>query len=192
MTSAAVAEDRSILILGDSLSSGYGISLDAGWVALLQERLVEKGYRHRVINASISGDTSNGARARLDALLEDQSPDIGIVELGGNDGLRGIPLDELRSNLNDIITRLQEAGSRVILLPMKLPPNYGAAYTQEFEQVYRDLAAGHNVAIGTFILEDIALQGDMMLEDGIHPRAEAQPIILERIWPLLEPMLHVE
>lgn len=192
MTSAAVAEERTILVLGDSLSSGYGISLGAGWVTLLQARLEEKGYSYRVINASISGDTSNGARLRLEALLKGESPDIGIVELGGNDGLRGIPLEELRRNLNDIINRLLEAGCGVFLLPMRLPPNYGAAYTRGFEQVYSDLANEHNVAIGAFILEDIALQGELMQEDGIHPRAEAQPIILERIWPLLEPMLQLE
>ncbi|MBI2969289.1 MAG: arylesterase [Gammaproteobacteria bacterium] len=187
--SAVLPHERTILVLGDSLSAGYGISVDRGWVSLLQERLEEKGYRYRVLNASISGDTSSGARARLNGLLKDGPPDISVVELGGNDGLRGISLEELGRNLDDIVGRLLDAGSRVLLLPMKLPPNYGPVYTQGFERLYRDLAAEHDVVVGAFILKDIVLNAELMQDDGIHPRAEAQPIILDRVWSVLEPML---
>jgi len=182
---ATRAGEGILLILGDSLSAGYGMRVEQGWVALLAQRITAQGYPHRVVNASISGDTSHGGLARLGPLLAEARPQFTVVELGGNDGLRGVPLDELRRNLGEILTQVCAAGSDVLLLPMKLPPNYGPAYTQGFEQIYRDLAAEHGVLLGLFILEDIALKPDLMQSDGIHPAAEAQPIILDRIWPLI-------
>ncbi len=186
---ATSAGEGTLLILGDSLSAGYGMRVEQGWVALLAQRITAQGYPHRVVNASISGDTSNGALARLGPLLAEARPQFTVVELGGNDGLRGVPLDELRRNLDEILAQVCAAGSDVLLLPMKLPPNYGPAYTQGFEQIYRDLAAKHGVLLGLFLLEDIALKPELMQSDGIHPNAEAQPMILDRIWPLIESAL---
>lgn len=180
-----------ILVLGDSLSAGYGIDVRDGWVALLQDRLAAQGYPHRIVNASISGDTSRGGLSRLPKLLRDERPAVAIVELGGNDGLRGLALEELRYNLNAIVGTLCEHGSRVMLVPMKIPPNYGPVYTQGFEQIYRDVAASHGVLLGSFILEDIALQPELMQDDGIHPTAAAQPLIVDRLWPLLQRLLDV-
>lgn len=182
-------DSSNLLILGDSLSAGYGMRVEQGWVALLAQRVVEKGYPYRVVNASISGDTSRGALARLDALLEQVQPRVVVVELGGNDGLRGLPLAELRANLGDILARVRATGAAAVLLPMKLPPNYGPAYTQGFEQIYRDLAVEHGATLGLFILEEIALRPELLQDDRIHPTAAAQPLMLERIWPLLEPLL---
>jgi acyl-CoA thioesterase-1 len=178
-----------LLILGDSLSTAYGMNAGSGWVSLLERRLAEQGYRYRVVNASISGDTSRGAQARLDALLDDARPDLAIVELGGNDGLRGIPLDELRRNLERIVGDLRDAGSRVLLLSIRLPPNYGAVYTEGFEKIYRDLGAQFEVPVSGFLLDGVALRDDLMQEDGIHPTAQAQPLILDNVWRDLEPML---
>lgn len=186
---AVKAEENRILILGDSLSAAYGIRLEQGWVALLETRLADQGYRYRVTNASVSGDTSRGALTRLDGLLQAGPPRIAIVELGGNDGLRGIPVEELRDNLDQIVARLLRAGSRVLLIPMQLPPNYGPVYMEKFKGAYRDVAAAHGITIGDFILDDIALRPELMQEDGIHPRAEAGPLIMERIWRSLLPML---
>ncbi len=186
---ATRAGERTLLILGDSLSAGYGMRVEQGWVALLAQRISAQGYPQRVLNASISGDTSHGGLARIGPLLAEARPQFTVVELGGNDGLRGVPLDELRRNLDEILTQVCAAGSKVLLLPMKLPPNYGPAYTQGFEQIYRDLAAKHGVLLGLFILEDIARNPGLMQPDGIHPTAEAQPLILDRIWPLIESAL---
>ena len=189
--SVASAGERTLLVLGDSLSTAYGIDAGSGWVSLLERRLATQGYSYRILNASISGDTSRGARARLEALLDETRPDVAIVELGGNDGLRGIPLDELRANLEQIILRLRNAGSGVLLLSIKLPPNYGPAYTNGFEQIYLDLGAKFGVPVSGFLLNGVALHDDLMQEDGIHPTAKAQPLILENIWSDLEPMLEV-
>jgi len=184
---AAPGADRTILVLGDSLSASYGMDMESGWVSLLEARAAAQGYR--IHNASVSGETSRGALARLDALLGRVQPDVAIVELGGNDGLRGVPLDELRTNLQQIVRTLVAAGSRVLLLPMKLPPNYGPVYTERFEAIYSELGQEPGVSLGTFILEDVALREHLMQEDGIHPRAEAQPAIMEAVWQSLEPML---
>ena len=186
---AARAGEGTLLILGDSLSAGYGMRVEQGWVALLAQRITAQGYPQRVVNASISGDTSSGALARLGPLLAAERPRFTIVELGGNDGLRGVPLDELRQNLGEILQQVRAVGSHVLLLPMRLPPNYGPAYTQGFEQIYRDLAVEHRATLGLFILEDIALKPELMQQDGIHPTAEAQPLIVDRVWPLIEPAL---
>lgn len=186
---AAVDTRPSILVLGDSLSAGYGIPIDQSWVTLLEERLEASGYRYRVLNASISGDTSRGALARLDDILKREHPAVAIIELGGNDGLRGIQPDELRRNLAAIIERLQDTGARVVLVPMKMPPNYGPAFTEKFEDVYTGLANEYDVVLSRFLLEDIADDPELMQDDGIHPTAEAQSQILNNIWPVLKPIL---
>ena len=175
--------------MGDSLSAGYGISINRGWVTLLQERLNKRGYGYHVVNASISGDTTAGANARLENLLKESSPDIAIIELGGNDGLRGLPLDQMYQNLSLIINRMQENHTRVLLIPIQIPPNYGQIYTTKFWQVYQRLAESHDVVLGKFLLDDIALQPELMQADGIHPRENAQMMILDNIWPYLKKML---
>jgi acyl-CoA thioesterase-1 len=186
---AASAAGKSILVLGDSLSDSYGISVEQGWVTLLQERLIDRDYDYRVVNASISGDTTSGAYSRLTDLLNTSPFDIAIVELGGNDGLRGLPLEEMQKNLSKIITLLVEHHVRVLLIPIELPPNYGQIYTTQFQEVYQRLGAAHDVVLGKFLLDGIALNPELMQADGIHPKANAQHLILENIWPYLEPML---
>ena len=178
-----LANDRIIMVLGDSLSAGYGIPVQQGWVHLLEERLASSGRAFTVINASISGDTTAGALARLDDLLAHMTPDIAIVELGANDGLRGLPLEEITANLSGIITRLQSAGVRVLLLPMQLPPNYGHAYNDKFIKIYRDLAVRHDITLGSFILAHVADHPELMQSDNIHPVAGAQRQMLDNIWP---------
>ena len=178
-----LAGNKTVLVLGDSLSAGYGIPVQQGWVSLLQERLTQSGNGYTVINASISGETTAGALARLDDLLANTTPVIAIVELGANDGLRGLSLEEMSANLSAIITSLQSAGTRVLLLPMQLPPNYGHAYNDKFMNMYRDLAGRHGVALGGFILDRIADQPELMQSDGIHPVAGAQRLMLDNIWP---------
>ena len=178
-----LAGNKTLLVLGDSLSAGYGIPMHQGWVSLLEERLVRSGHDYSVINASISGETTAGGLARLGDLLANMTPVIAIVELGANDGLRGLPLEEMSANLSGIITRLQAAGARVLLLPMQLPPNYGHAYNDRFMNMYRDLACRHGVTLGKFILGHIADNPELMQSDNIHPVAGAQWQMLENIWP---------
>ena len=178
-----------ILVLGDSLSSAYGFDVDSGWVQLLQKRLEESQAGYRVVNASISGDTSNGGAARLSRALEKHRPEIVVVELGGNDGLRGLPLSVTRANLERIIVDSHEAGARVLLLGMRLPPNYGPAYTSAVHAIYKKLADQHAVSRVPFLLDGIGGVDEMMQADGIHPRAEAQPLMLENVWPYLKPLL---
>lgn len=186
------AAKKSILVLGDSLSAAYGIDQHAGWVSLLRGRLARAGYHYEVINASISGDTTHGANTRLDAILNEMTPDITIVELGGNDGLRGIPLEEISANLASIMEKISAAGSRIVLVEMLLPPNYGAAYTRGFVNIYKRLALRDNTVLTRFILEDIAGNQELMQDDGIHPTAEAQDMMLDIIWPDLYPLLQKE
>lgn len=178
-----------IVVLGDSLSSAYGLDMQSGWVQLLQDRLDDDGTGYRVVNASISGDTSNGGAARLSAEIDKHSPDIVIVELGGNDGLRGLPLDVTRENLERIIVESQAAGARVLLLGMRLPPNYGPAYTAAFHAIYQELGEKYDVARVPFLLDGIGGVDELMQPDGLHPRAEAQPRMLENVWPHLKPLL---
>lgn len=178
-----------ILVLGDSLSSAYGLDVNSGWVQLLRERLADEGTEYQVVNASISGDTTRGGAVRLPTALDKNQPDIVVVELGGNDGLRGLPLDETRANLERIIVDSKNAGARVLLLGMRLPPNYGPAYTTAFHVIYQELAERHDVARVPFVLEGIGGVDSLMQSDGLHPRPEAQPLILENVWPYLEPLL---
>ena len=189
LAAPATAAERTILVLADSLSASYGIAIEDGWVALLQERLEEQGYPYRVVNASISGDTTHGANSRLDELLAGLDPDVTIVELGGNDGLRGLPVDEIRKNLAGILGTLEAEGSEILLVPILLPPNYGKFYIDRFTGIYRELAGEFELTLGRFILDGIADRPELMQNDGIHPRAEAQGMMLDNIWPDLEPLL---
>ena len=178
-----------IVVLGDSLSAGYGIDPAEGWVALMGERLSAAGRPEQVVNASISGDTTRGARARLGDILTRQAPELVVVELGGNDGLRGIALPEMRANLEAIVRDSRAAGARVLLLGVRLPPNYGPAYTRAFEAVYREVAEALKVQLVPHLLEGVAGDPALMQEDGIHPKAMAQERLVENVWPLLEPLL---
>ena len=187
---AAAAAEKSILVLGDSLSAAYGLARERGWVALLEERLKRERLDYSVVNASISGDTTGGARARLQPLLDKHRPSIVVIELGGNDGLRGLPVTQMRSNLSAIINEVLTTGARGVLVGVKLPPNYGEVYTSAFEAAYRELAKTHRVPLVPFILEDFADKPEFFQPDRIHPTAEAQPLMLDRVWGGLKPLLH--
>jgi len=180
---------RTILVLGDSVSAGYGLANNEGWVALLQARLKSQGYGYRVVNASVSGETTTGGLARLPRALSLHRPAIVILELGGNDGLRALPLETSRSNLEKMILAAQGAGARVLLLGMKIPPNYGPRYSTGFEKMFRELATRYRLAFEPFFLDKIALAPGMMQDDGLHPTAKAQPVMLETMWPALLPLL---
>jgi acyl-CoA thioesterase-1 len=179
----------SILILGDSISAAYGIPVESGWVALLRERLRNLESPYQAINASVSGETSAGGLRRLPRLLKQYSPKIVILELGGNDGLRGYPIGQLRKNLASIVTTSVKSGAEVLVLPMEIPPNMGRPYTTAFRHSFNLVAMEHNARLGKFPLEDVALNGELMQADGIHPTKEAQSLILETIWLSLEDML---
>jgi acyl-CoA thioesterase-1 len=183
------ADDSSILVLGDSLSAAYGIRLDQGWVALLGARLKREGYGHRVINASSSGETTGGALARLPRALTLHQPGVVVIELGGNDGLRGLPIAQVRGNLDRLITLSRAANAEVLLIGMRIPPNYGPTYTREFQTMFGEVAKSRDVALVPFFLENVALDESLMQEDGIHPNAAAQPRLLAQVWPKLEPLL---
>ncbi len=155
----------------------------------LQDRLASEGYPHDVINASISGETTHGANNRLDLILKGIKPDITIVELGGNDGLRGIPLVEIKDNLSSIIEKISVSGSRILLVEMLLPPNYGKQYIEKFVGIYKELSLRDGVVLTQFILNNVADNADLMQSDGIHPEAEAQKIMLDNLWPDLYPLL---
>lgn len=186
----AVAADRpAILVLGDSLSAGYGLKVEQGWVSLLQRRLDAQGYEYRLVNASVSGETTGGGLARLPRALERHRPVVVVIALGGNDGLRGLPVSELRGNLESMIRQSRAAGARVVLAGMRIPTNYGPQYTEKFFAVYGELARAERVALVPFFLEGIALRDDLFQDDGIHPNVEAQPILLANLWPVLEPLL---
>lgn len=178
-----------LLVFGDSLSAAYGIGQQAGWVALLQERLRQKRVDYTVVNASVSGETTSGGAARITAALATYKPAIVVVALGANDGLRGLPLGQMRDNLAVIVAAAQKSGSRVLLAGMKMPPNYGPRYTQDFEQTYVALARQFKCALAPFLLEGVAGKRELFLDDNLHPTAQAQPVILENVWKGLAPML---
>jgi acyl-CoA thioesterase-1 len=186
---AHAASPPTILVFGDSISAAYGISVEDGWVALLQKKLTSQGYGYRVVNASVSGETTGGGAARLPRALELHRPAIVILELGGNDGLRGLPVEEVRANLDSMIRKSRAAGARVLIVGMRMPPNYGPAYSQKFQALYADLAQHYRAPFVPFLLQKVALNGDLMQTDGIHPTARAQPALLDTIWPALEPLL---
>lgn len=178
-----------LLVVGDSISAALGMDTRQGWVALLEQRLQEQGLDHQVINASISGDTTAGGLARLPRLLAEHQPEWVILELGGNDGLRGLPPGQMQQNLLAMIERSRSSGAQVVMLGMRLPPNYGLRYTQAFEQVYADLARQTQVAWVPFFLEGVGGVEGMMQADGIHPAPVAQERMLDNLWPLLKQML---
>ncbi|MGJ7457929.1 arylesterase [Halomonas sp. RA08-2] len=186
-SAAALADERpTLLVMGDSLSAAYGIEADEGWVSLLEARLDGKA---RVINASISGETSGGGASRLPELLGQHAPDIVLLELGGNDGLRGLPPGQFEANLRRMIEASQEADAEVLLLGIDIPPNYGRAYRDAFTGVFHRLADDFNLPLVPFLLEGVALDEALMQGDGIHPTAAGQPVILDNVWPELEAML---
>ncbi|GIZ11776.1 arylesterase [Pseudomonas sp. NCCP-436] len=178
-----------LLVVGDSISAAFGMDSRHGWVALLQQQLEEEGFPHQVVNASISGDTSAGGAARLPALLEAHRPELVIIELGGNDGLRGQPPAQLQQNLAAMVDDSRQAGAQVLLLGMRLPPNYGPRYTTAFARVFSDLAEQKQVSLVPFLLEGVGGISGMMQSDGIHPTAEAQQHLLDNVWPTLKPLL---
>jgi len=178
-----------VLVVGDSISAAFGLDTSQGWVHLLQERLVEADDSWRVVNASISGDTTAGGLARLDPLLEEHAPEVVILELGGNDGLRGQSPAQLKQNLAGMVRKSQEAGAKVLILGMRLPPNYGQRYTTAFAEVFPKVAQETGAALVPFVLEGAAGVPSMMQGDGVHPTAEAQPVLLENVWPALKPLL---
>lgn len=187
-TQAAVAP--TVLVFGDSLSAGYGIDVDQSWPSLLQSRLASQGYEHRVINASISGETTEGGVTRIGAALDNFRPDLVILELGGNDGLRGFPPERMKTNLRTIIETTKASGAAVVLLGIRIPTNYGPRYTAAFENVYRELAAQLNVLWIEFFMQGVALNEELMQDDGIHPNAEAQSILLDNAWPIIRQALN--
>ena len=178
-----------MLVLGDSLSAAYGIPTDAGWVSLLQQRLLANGYAHEIVNASISGETTNGGLSRLPGLMAKHKPDVVVVELGANDGLRGFSVERTRASLRSIVDLVQASGARVLLLGIKLPANYGRVYGEKFHQIYRDIAAQEDVALVPFFLRGFAEDRRLMQADGVHPSAAAQPLILDNVWETLVPLL---
>ena len=189
MCMAQNAAAGTILIVGDSISAAFGLDTRVGWVALLEQRLKQQGYDDKVVNASISGDTSAGGLARLPALLAAHKPEVVIIELGGNDGLRGQQPAQLKQNLAGMIEASQKAGAKVLLLGMQLPPNYGARYTQAFAKVYDELAAEKQVARVPFFLQGVGGHPQLMQADGIHPAADAQGLLLDNVWPALKALL---
>lgn len=190
-SAAAHAEAPVILVFGDSISAGYGLArVEQGWVELLRTRLKEQGYGYQVVNASVSGETTAGGLARLPRALELHHPGIVILELGGNDGLRALPIAQMRTNLTQMVTLAGAAGAKVLLLGMRMPPNYGPQYTEQFARVFSDLAHEKKISLVPFLLTDIALSSSLLQGDDIHPNAQGQPVLLDNVWPQLKALLH--
>ena len=182
-------ETPTVLVFGDSLSAGHGIDVDQSWTTLLQSRLDNQGYEHQVIKASIGGDTTERGAARIGQAIETFAPSLIILELGGNDGLRGIPADRMRGNLHKIIKTSKDSGAAVVLLGIRIPPNYGQRYIEDFDNVFRELANELDVPWIEFFMEGVALHDELMQSDGIHPNADAQPILLDNAWPMIDAAL---
>ena len=178
-----------MLILGDSLSAGYGMDSDQSWVHLLELRLNDTGHTYRILNSSISGDTTQGGLARLPRLLDRYQPRIVIIELGGNDGLRGINPGITRSNMTRMVQSSQQSGAKVLLAGIKLPPNYGADYIEQFESMYADLAREYDTLLVPFFMDGVVFKPGLLQADGIHPNEKGQPVLLENVWRILEPAL---
>jgi acyl-CoA thioesterase-1 len=189
VTTANSAEPPTVLVFGDSLSAGFGIDVDQSWTTLLQARLEEQGYEHQVVNASISGETTEGGAARIDLALENFAPALIILELGGNDGLRGFPPERMKSNLGKIIGSSKASGAAVVLLGIRIPPNYGQRYLDAFDDVFRQVASEFEVPWIEFFMEGIALNDKLMQGDGIHPNTAAQPLLLDNAWPMISDAL---
>jgi acyl-CoA thioesterase-1 len=189
-SASAQAEAPVILVFGDSISAGYGLAhVEQGWVELLETRLNAQGYGYQVVNASVSGETTAGGLARLPRALELHHPKIVVLELGGNDGLRALPIAQMRSNLTQMVDLASAAGAKVLLLGMRMPPNYGPQYTEQFSMVFSDLAREKKLPLVPFLLTDIALSPTLLQGDDIHPNAAGQPILVENVWPTLKPLL---
>jgi len=186
---SAQAATPTILVMGDSLSAGYGIKVQAGWVSLLSQRLSQQGYDYHIVNASVSGETSSGAKNRFPSLLNSHKPAIVILEIGANDGLRGLPTAQMHDNLASMIEVAKQQRASVVLVGIQMPPNYGEAYTESFKTVYSQLANSTHVRFVPFFLKDVALKEALMQADNIHPNEQGQPYLLETIWPQLESLL---
>ncbi|TXH73232.1 MAG: arylesterase [Lysobacteraceae bacterium] len=187
--SATPAPQRTVLVMGDSLSAGYGLAAHQGWVALTAQKIAKETPGWRVVNASISGETTAGGAARIAAALQRHKPSVVVIELGANDGLRGLPLQQSRDNLERMIVAAQRAKAKVLLIGMRLPPNYGPDYTRGFERNFRDLAQRHKLALVPFLLEPIAMDRRAFQADQLHPTAAAQPKLRDHVWPALTPLL---
>ncbi len=185
----AVASDRVIVVFGDSLGAAYGLRPEQGWVALLAQRLQSQGYGYQVVNASVSGETTEGGLTRLPRALRLHQPAVVILELGGNDGLRGLPVAATRENLARMVQLTRAAGARVLLIGIRIPPNYGPRYTQEFADVFPALANQYHLPLVPFLLEKVALDAQRMQQDGLHPNALGEPQVLDTVWPYLQPLL---
>ena len=184
-----MASDHTILVLGDSLSAALGIRPEQGWVALLAQRLQAQGYGYQIVNASVSGETTSGGLERLPRALQLHQPGTVILELGANDGLRGLPVDETRENLAHMVRLSQTAGARVLLVGMRIPPNYGPRYTEQFARVFPEVANQYHLPLVPFLLEKVALDPTRMQQDGMHPNARGEPPVLDTLWPYLKPLL---
>lgn len=178
-----------ILVFGDSISAAYGMDQELGWVHLLSERFKKDGIPYRLVNTSVSGETTGGGLVRLPKTLDVHQPDIVIIELGGNDGLRGYPISKIQDNLLALTQTAKAAGARVLLVGMVLPPNYGQRYTQAFEKLFTDIASSQQVPVLPFLLDGVTTSRKLLQRDGIHPTEEAQPLLVNEIWPLLAPLL---
>lgn len=187
---ALAAQPHVILVMGDSLSAGYGIDPAQGWVSLLQQRLKAQGYDYTVVNASVSGETSGGGLTRFPQALASAKPGIVILELGANDGLRGLPVQGMRDDLAKMISSAQAAGAKVLLVGMLMPPNYGAPYTQAFAATFPELAKQYKLPLVPFLLSGVADHRESLQADGLHPQAKAEPKVLDNVWPFLKPLLH--
>ena len=186
---AMPASAQNILLVGESISAAFGLEIEQGWVTLLEQRLAQEGYPHEVINASVSGDTTAGGLARLPALLEQVEPALVVIELGGNDGLRALPTANMQQNLSTMVRLAENAGADVILLGMRIPPNYGPRYSDAFEKVFTEVANEHHVALVPFFLEGVGGVEGLMQSDGVHPTAAAQTILLDNAWPSIRQWL---
>jgi len=175
--------------MGDSLSAGYGVRVEDTWVALLQKRLANQGYGYKVVNASISGETSGGARSRLPRALQLHKPRVVVLELGANDGLRGLPLKQVRSNFEDMLRQVQSAGAQPVLIAMRIPVNYGQTYTEQLHALYGEMAQQFSAPMVSGFIERVALNDKLMQADGLHPNTEAQPLLLDVVWPTLARVL---
>jgi acyl-CoA thioesterase I len=189
LQSAAAVPGRTILVFGDSLSAAHGLATEQGWVALLRGHLQAQGYGYRIVNASVSGETTSGGLERLPRALAMHEPRIVILELGANDGLRGLPVAAIRERLAEMIRLCERAGAKVLLLGIRLPPNYGPRYGDPFAAEYRELARQFHVPLVPFLLAGVALHPGLMQPDGLHPNARGEPVVLKNVWPYLEPLL---
>lgn len=180
---------KTVLVMGDSISAGYGIQREQGWVSLLDRTLSQSEYTWKAVNASVSGETTGGGLARLEGVLNEHEPEIVIIELGGNDGLRGYPVPKIHDNLAQMVDLVNARGAVSIVVAMRIPPNYGPRYTRAFDQVFAEVAKEKSALLVPFLLEEVALKDNMMQNDGIHPTALAQPILLDALWVHLEPLL---